>query len=252
MASVNAMEASAQMNIPSRTSTSTQVETTTASPSLDAQRSTLDAMIPPRRTERVAPLPVQRKDSPIQTVGGEYQPRYTPEVITLTPQQVESVRNAMISRTLAEHEQAAAFAREQIGRHQYEIQRLRVAKREDAWAFEHRRASYERHAADSVWIFVLTLLIVALGLFLTLWQFTREQRTMRAVLKPLTRAGGEVNEATYKQALELLRELRGTTNLKLGSAGVELGTQIIGLVVLAFSLGFFYLFLVHVYPLIGG
>jgi hypothetical protein len=173
-------------------------------------------------------------------------------VITLTPQQVESVRNAMIARTLAEHEQAAAFAREQIGRHQYETQRLRVAKREDAWAFEHRRASYERHAADSVWIFVLTLLIVALGLFLTLWQFTREQRTMRAVLKPLTRARGEVDEATYKQALELLRELRGTTNLKLGSAGVELGTQIIGLVVLAFSLGFFYLFLVHVYPLIGG
>ncbi len=46
--------------------------------------------------------------------------------------------------------------------------------------------------------------------------------------------------------------LRGTTNLKLDPAGVELGTQIIGLVVLAFSLGFFYLFLVHVYPLIGG
>ena len=46
--------------------------------------------------------------------------------------------------------------------------------------------------------------------------------------------------------------LRGTTNLKLNSAGVELGTQIIGLVVLAFSLGYFNLFLVHVYPLIGG
>lgn len=227
----------AQMNIPPRG---------------DVQRNDHNATIPPRRTERVAPLPPKQNVAANPSAGGEYLPRYAPEMVTLTPQQVESVRNAMIARTLAEHEQAAALAREQIARHAYEEERLRVAKREDAWAFEHRRASYERHAADSVWIFVLTLLIVALGLFLTLWQFTREQRTMRAVLKPLTRTGGEADEATYKQALEVLRELRGTTNLKLGSAGVELGTQIIGLVVLAFSLGFFYLFLVHVYPLIGG
>jgi hypothetical protein len=47
-------------------------------------------------------------------------------------------------------------------------------------------------------------------------------------------------------------KLRGTTNRKLDSAGVELGTLIIGLAVLAFALGFFNLFLVHVYPLIGG
>ncbi len=243
-------ETFAQQNLPPRT---LQPDNTPPAQSVrrSVQPRTRDAAIPPRRSDGEVPPPPGPDVAPRAVDGRVYQPRFAPEVITISPEEVASIRAAMISRTLADHQLATASANEQIARLRYEIQRLDVSKNEDAWTFEHRRDAYERHAADSVWIFALTLSIVALGLFLTVWQFTREQRAIRTVLRPLTGGKGTVDEAAYRQALELLKELRGTTNLKLGSAGVELGTQLIGLVVLAFSLGFFYLFLIHVYPLIS-
>lgn len=241
----------AQQNIPPRIPQTDDTQPPPQAVPRSVQPRTRDAAIPPRRANADAPPPPGPDIASRIVDARVYQPRYAPEVITISPEEIESIRAAMISRTLADHQLATASANEQIARHQYETQRLATIREDETWASQHRRDAYERHAADSVWIFALTLSIVALGLFLTVWQFTREQRAIRAVLRPLTQGKGTADEAAYRQALELLKELRGTTNLKLGSAGIELGTQLIGLVVLAFSLGFFYLFLIHVYPLIS-
>lgn len=241
----------AQQNIPPRVPQTDDARPPAQAVRRSVQPRTRDVAIPPRRSDADAPPPPGPDIASRIVDARVYQPRYAPEVITLTPEQVETIRTAAISRTLADHQLATASANEQIARHQYETQQLATIREDETWASQHRRDAYERHAADSVWIFALTLVIVALGLLLTVWQFTREQRAIRTVLRPLTHGKGTVDEAAYRQALELLKELRGTTNLKLGSAGIELGTQLIGLVVLAFSLGFFYLFLIHVYPLIS-
>jgi hypothetical protein len=183
--------------------------------------------------------------------GRIYAPTFAPPQLTLSSDQLERVRDAVVNRTLADHEMAMSYAKEQISLRQHSIAQLKVSFEEDAWTHAHRRAAFERHAINSQVIFWMTLIIVLLGLLLTIWQFTREQRLLHAVMSPILRKGGVADEKSYQQAVELMRELRGATNLKFGTAGVELGTQIIGLIVLAFSLGFFYLFLAHVYPLIN-
>lgn len=46
----------------------------------------------------------------------------------------------------------------------------------------------------------------------------------------------------------LLNIIRGQQTLSLNTSGVQLGTQLVGLVILVFAMAFFYLYLDRVYP----
>lgn len=85
------------------------------------------------------------------------------------------------------------------------------------WSLEHRKVALQFQLLKDNILFVIVLAIVSFGLYLAYTQFEK---------------GGQ-HEGS----------------LKLGPAGVEVTSSILGIFILAFSMGFLYLYLVHVFPL---
>jgi len=116
-----------------------------------------------------------------------------------------------------------------------------------AWAQEFKQKSFEWHLLSTKIIFGLVIVIVGFGLFITYLQFRRDytdavyhEKHVHVEAKP---AEGE------SAAAPVAVPAKSVTSLKLGPGGLELSSQIIGLAVLAFSLGFFYLYVKNVYPM---
>ncbi|MFO6463619.1 hypothetical protein ACK8OR_04440 [Jannaschia sp. KMU-145] len=97
-------------------------------------------------------------------------------------------------------------------RAQYETHTIQLEHRVSVFAWQH---------ASSQVLFVAVLAIVAMGLYFSWMQFRAER-------------GGAVAP---------------TTTLKAGQSGIEVSSPVLGVVILALSLGFFYLYLAHVYPI---
>jgi hypothetical protein len=116
------------------------------------------------------------------------------------------------------------------------------------WTQEFKQRSFEWHLLSSRIIFGLVIFIVCFGLLITYMQFRKDytdvsyhQTQPRGVeAKP-----AEGDPAAIAAAVPS----KSVTSLKLGPGGLELSSQIIGLAVLAFSLGFFYLYVKNVYPM---
>lgn len=134
------------------------------------------------------------------------------------------------------------------------IEAEREAREYESWKAQFNRRSFEWHLLSTRVIFVLVVAIVLFGLWLTWLQFTRDQ-------------GHEVRrfKRAVRQSAEQLDDRAGTdstaagqdrppvaTTLKIGAAGVEITSQVIGMLILAFSLGFFYLYIKDVYPMQSG
>jgi hypothetical protein len=85
------------------------------------------------------------------------------------------------------------------------------------WGLKHRRATLRLQLIKDNILFVIVLAIVGFGVYLSYIQFKK----------------GDQPEGS----------------LKLGPAGVEVTSSILGIFILAFSIGFFYLYLVHVFPI---
>ncbi|MBD2462353.1 hypothetical protein H6G89_15000 [Oscillatoria sp. FACHB-1407] len=85
------------------------------------------------------------------------------------------------------------------------------------WGLEHRKATFQLQLIKDNILFVVVLTILGFGLYLSYIQFKK----------------GDQAEGS----------------LKLGPAGVEITSSILGIFILAFSIGFFYLYLVHVFQI---
>lgn len=85
------------------------------------------------------------------------------------------------------------------------------------WGLEHRKATLRLQLIKDNILFVVVLIILGFGLYLSYIQFKK----------------GDQPEGS----------------LKLGPAGVEITSSILGIFILAFSTGFFYLYLVHVFQI---
>jgi hypothetical protein len=119
--------------------------------------------------------------------------------------------------------------------------------RERQWVQAFRQQSYEWHLFSTKVIFVLVVLIVGFGLFITYLQFSRDYTDASYQAKPVTPTEAPAGDDAASPLAA--RPSRTVTSLKLGPGGLELSSQIIGLAVLAFSLGFFYLYVKNVYPI---
>lgn len=117
-----------------------------------------------------------------------------------------------------------------------------------AWTQEFQQRTFEWHLLSTRIIFGLVIFIVGFGLFITYLQFRRDytdssyHQTHREVLEVKPADGDPAPIAVSVPS-------KSVTTMKLGPGGLELSSQIIGLAVLAFSLGFFYLYVKEVYPL---
>jgi hypothetical protein len=83
-----------------------------------------------------------------------------------------------------------------------------------------------RHLFSKI-IFFVVMLIVAIGLYFAWRQFAATEKL------------GES---------ERTRELG--SSIELGAGGVKVSSPVLGIIILALSLGFFYLYLAHVYPIV--
>jgi hypothetical protein len=108
------------------------------------------------------------------------------------------------------------------------------------WQRAQTRAAFEWHALSTRIIFIMVVSIVAFGMFLTYVQFRRDHRLVRDVLGPDPMTPPDAGPAPLHAA---------SSTLKISATGVEISSQVIGLLLLAFSLAFFYLYLKNVYPI---
>ncbi|TFL18533.1 hypothetical protein [Jannaschia formosa] len=88
-------------------------------------------------------------------------------------------------------------------------------------ALDHRMAVFRWQYRSSMAIFAVVVLIVLIGLYFSWMQFHASDRG---------------------------RDM-GSSSLEASSGGLKVSSPVLGVIILALSLGFFYLYLVHVYPI---
>ncbi len=101
--------------------------------------------------------------------------------------------------------------------------------------YAHRRAVFDWQLFSSKIIFYLVIALVLLGVYFSWLQFMAEHRR-----PPTPPAEAETGEAPRRGLF---------TTFKAGSGGLEVSSPVLGIVILAISLAFFYLYLTHVYPI---
>ena len=85
------------------------------------------------------------------------------------------------------------------------------------WVLAYRKAAFQAHLVESRIIFATVLLMVCFGLYLSYIQFKQSNQSEGSI--------------------------------KLGTGGIEVTSSVLGVLILFFSIGFFYLYLVHVFPM---
>lgn len=96
----------------------------------------------------------------------------------------------------------------------------------DNWALANRRSIIERQHTTGIVIFALVLLLVLSGLLFSALQF-------RIALKSIKKKG-----------------VTPDTSFKASLAGIEVSSSILGVIILALSIVFFYLYLINVFPIV--
>ncbi len=208
-----------------------------------------------------------------------------PRRLVLSDKQVERVREAAVDQVIEFHKEKAEANRAAAAGHKRYLEILSSSDAHDQWNRQHMETVLAAQHRNSQVIFVVVLSIVALALLLTVYQFVRDsgfsQRVAMRLLRSASKSeiGGNLQAAQKQIAapsgeasisdsalsavarlaaehpeskdalLELLKEYRQTNNVTLGPNGLQLGSQIVGLVVLIFALAFFYLYLTNVYPI---
>ncbi|KAF1721703.1 hypothetical protein [Pseudoxanthomonas wuyuanensis] len=115
------------------------------------------------------------------------------------------------------------------------------------WQREFSRQSWEWHLRSTKLLMYVVLVIVFFGLFITYLQFTHDRRMTKRLRKAVGGAGAELDELPADN--DPPDKAADSSTLKLGPAGLEITSQVIGLLVLGFSLAFFYFYVKDVYPM---
>jgi len=122
--------------------------------------------------------------------------------------------------------------------------------------YEYRSNGYEYRSRVFKWqlfssraIFVIVLLLVGAGIYFAAVQFHVALSTARGGAKPAAAKDGE--GAVVDAAKESDKPGAGALNtqLEITAKGLIVNSSVMGVVILALSLAFFYLFLVYVYPI---
>lgn len=96
------------------------------------------------------------------------------------------------------------------------------------WALKNRQSIIQRQQITGSLIFGLVTILLLSGLLFSAIQF-------RIALKNVKKKSLNTSDTTFKASL----------------AGIEVSSSILGVIILAISLGFFYLYLTNVYPLVS-
>jgi hypothetical protein len=117
------------------------------------------------------------------------------------------------------------------------------------WKEEFDERSYRWHLFSTKLIFFLVILIVVFGLYITYVQFNRDYRDWSPPQHHPTDTL-KIGATPAVDAADSVVPLRPISTFKMGPGGLELSSQVIGLIVLTLSFGFFYLYVKEVYPMV--
>lgn len=119
------------------------------------------------------------------------------------------------------------------------------------WQRDYERRGWEWHLFSTQLLFCIVMGIVAFGLWITYLQFKRDY-TGRDHTKKMQAADTESKQTpAAAESADKKSQPHTTANssIKIGPAGMEMTSQIVGLLVLALSVAFFYFYVNEVYPM---
>ena len=102
--------------------------------------------------------------------------------------------------------------------------------------YAYRSRVFEWQLLSSRVIFLIVLALVSAGIYFAAVQF-------RAAMQPAARPAASVEQSPPLSGVTL------ATQLEVSSKGVIVNSSVMGIIILALSLAFFYLYLVYVYPI---
>lgn len=118
------------------------------------------------------------------------------------------------------------------------------------WKREFIQKSWHWHLWSTALLFVLVMAIIVFGLYITYLQFQKDYGLAEKRLRnsKAASAAAVVKAAGGEDAADGSAANR-SSSLKFDASGLEVTSQVIGLLVLALSLAFFYLYVSRVYPM---
>lgn len=132
----------------------------------------------------------------------------------------------------------------------------KVAYEHQAWMLEYRQRAFEAHHVYTIIVFAIVCAMVLLGMYLSYKEFAigaaRRQRLIERLVQRFRRPGGakpDEARAGGDQDLSAEEKAAAATALEIGTSGVKVTSQVLGVIVLVVSMGFFYLYLKTVYPI---
>ena len=124
------------------------------------------------------------------------------------------------------------------------------------WIIEYRQRAYEAHHIYTIIVFAIVCALVLLGMYLSWREFSLGAKRRESLLGKLllrTRKPAATDPAEGKapevMAAKAEPQAGSGTQLELNAQGVKVSSQVLGVVVLIISMGFFYLYLKTVYPI---
>jgi cobalamin biosynthesis Mg chelatase CobN len=132
-----------------------------------------------------------------------------------------------------------------------QVDRVRTAEADyDVFVFQNRRENLEWQVKASKWIFGIVVTIVLSGLLLAIWQFFRTPQRPFAEKAELPEGGDTSVERREISAVSGQPEAsQSATSFEATASGIKVSSPILGVIILAMSMVFFYLYVVKVYPI---
>lgn len=108
--------------------------------------------------------------------------------------------------------------------------------------YEHRRAVFDWQLQSSKIIFWVVIVMVGTGIYFSGVQFHAALRS-----QSMSEAGEGKQTAVATEAASTGASLE--TSIEAGGGGIKVSSPVLGVIILVISLLFFYLYLVHIYPI---
>jgi uncharacterized membrane protein len=108
--------------------------------------------------------------------------------------------------------------------------------------YKHRRAVFDWQLTSSKLIFWVVIVLVAVSIYFSGVQFHTALRS-----KPAARSGESEQAEEDSDSASPASGLQ--TSIEAGGGGIKVSSPVLGVIILVISLLFFYLYLVHIYPI---
>ena len=166
---------------------------------------------------------------------------------------LKEVKAADTALYIQQLETERAKARANAALAEANIRQAELASRNLASDFEIRKNLYEAQPRYNLAIFLMVMIVVAAGLWFSFLQFTAERRSGADLLRVMREMAKLPADDPARAVLAARLDAAGNKSQQSFEAGpIKISSNVVGLIVLAMSLAFFYLYLDRVYTIHDG